>query len=184
MVRDREQTTCQVQQLLEKDRICPNEVCPDFGKTKTGNITKYGHTDGGRQRYLCRTCGKTFTATRGTPFYLLKTNWADIIEALAAVAMGAPPEAIAEAKKIKVETVLRWIQRAGKHAEAVEEILLRNFRVTRVELDERWSYVKNKGEKRMSGNRQNRDILVLESLSHAFPAQDSPSYREKRREGG
>lgn len=157
MARDREQTRGQIQELLEgQERSCPNVTCPDYGKTDaatqkkntgTGNLVKNGHTDGGRQRYLCKTCGKTFTATKGTLFYKLHTDWVDLLEVLAAIAKGAPPAAMAEAKEAKVETILRWVERAGEHAQAVEEVLIRDFHIDRVELDELWSYVKNKGEK-------------------------------------
>ena len=148
MARDREQTRERIQELLEgQERSCPNVTCPDYGKTDAANLVKNGHTDGGRQRYLCKTCGKTFTATKGTPFYKLHTDWVDVLEVLAAIAKGAPPAAMAEAKEAKVETILRWVERAGEHAQAVEEVLIRDFHVDRVELDELWSYVKNKGEK-------------------------------------
>ena len=36
--------------------------------------------------------------------------------------------------------------------EAVEEILLKNYRVTRGQLDAMWGYVGNKGEKKLPGN--------------------------------
>lgn len=148
MARDREQTRERIQELLEgQERSCPNVTCPDYGRTNAANLVKNGHTDGGRQRYLCKSCGKTFTATKGTPFYQLHTDWVDVLEVLAAIAKGAPPQAMAEAKEAKVETILRWVKRAGGHAKAVEEVLIRNFHVSRVELDELWSYVKNKGEK-------------------------------------
>lgn len=158
MARDREQTRQRLQQLLERqERSCPNEACPDHGKIGQGNLVKNGHTDGGRQRYLCKTCRKTFTATQGTPFYYqLHTDWVDVLEVLTAIAKGAPLAAMAEAKEAKVETILDWVQRAGEHAQAVEEVLIRDFQVDRVELDELWSYVKNKGEK--GGMRRQRPV--------------------------
>jgi transposase-like protein len=146
MARDREQTRERIQELLEgQERFCPNETCPDYGKNNAANLRKI-HTDGGRQRYLCRSCGKTFTATKGTPFYRLHSDWVDVLEVLAD-AWGAPPQAMAEAKEAKVETILRWIERAGEHAKGVEEVLIRDFQVDRVELDELESLLKNKGEK-------------------------------------
>jgi transposase-like protein len=141
MARDREQTRERIEYpknghkelLEEQERFCPNVTCPDYGKTDAANLVKNGHTDGGRQRYLCKTCGKTFTATKGTPFYKLHTDWVDVLEVLAAIAKGAPPAAMAEAK---VKTILRWVERAGEHAQGVEEVLIRDFHVDRVELDE------------------------------------------------
>lgn len=170
MTRKRKETIRQIKELLGgRERFCPNKDCPDFGKTGLGNIVKNGHTDGGRQRYLCQTCSKVFTETKGTPFYRLKTDWADVLEVLAAIAKGAPPEAVAEAKKAKIETILRWLERAGKHAQAMEDALIRNFSVNRVELDELWCYVRNKGKKGVQGDHKERNILVLEGSQHASP---------------
>lgn len=148
MARDRKRTRRHIEELLERGgRSCPNGACPDYGEAARGNLAKNGHSGSGRQRYRCKSCGKTFTATKGTPFYQLKADWVDVLEVLTAIAKGAPPQAMAEAKEAKVETILRWVERAGAHAQAVEEVLIRDFHVSRVELDELWSYVKNKGEK-------------------------------------
>jgi len=72
--------------------FCPNEVCPDYGQRQTAtqrNIVKNGKAKAGHQRYLCRTCGKTFTATHGTIFYRRRTPEAAIIEVLALLAEGS-----------------------------------------------------------------------------------------------
>jgi len=178
MARDREQTREQLQEFLEgQERSCPNKTYPDYGKADATNLVKNGHTDGGRQRYLCKTCRKTFTATKGTPFYQLHTDWVDVLEVLAAIAKGAPPQAMAEAKEAKVETILRWVERAAKHAKAVEEVLIRDFHVSRVELDELRSCVKNKGERGVSGDRGKRHLLVLEGDSNTLAPSDRPCHR-------
>ena len=39
-----------------------NEACADYGKQQK-NVVKCGKTKAGRQRYMCRTCGHTFTET-------------------------------------------------------------------------------------------------------------------------
>lgn len=128
MARDRKETRRHIEELLEsRERSCPNRACPDYGETDGGNLVKNGHSGSGRQRYLCKSCGRTFTATKGTPFYQLKADWVDLLEVLAAIAKGAPPQAMAEAKEAKVETILRWVERAGEHARGVEEVLIRDF---------------------------------------------------------
>ncbi|HIC93024.1 MAG TPA: hypothetical protein EYP09_02070 [Anaerolineae bacterium] len=89
---------------------------------------------------------------------------------------------MAEAKEAKVETILRWVERAGEHAQAqvVEEVLIRDFHVSRVELDELWSYVRNKGEKggiQRQGAEQ-RHLLVLAGDRDAFTPADRPGHRQ------
>ena len=54
-----------------------------------------------------------------------------------------PPEVLKE------DTVLSWIKAAAEHAAAIEEVLLANYRLERGQLDALWSYVGNKGEKKL-----------------------------------
>lgn len=60
-----------MEQFAHSSDFCPNEACPDYGKLQQDqsarNLKKIGKTRGGVQRYQCKTCRKTFTATRGTP---------------------------------------------------------------------------------------------------------------------
>lgn len=57
--------------------FCPNKACPDYSKLQNeqsqGNIRKYGKTRNGTQRYQCKHCRETFTATKGTLFYRRRT---------------------------------------------------------------------------------------------------------------
>jgi hypothetical protein len=54
---------------------CPNRQCPPSGKGNVGAIIRHGFYTtrwGKRRRYRCRTCGKTFCSTTGTPYYRLQ----------------------------------------------------------------------------------------------------------------
>jgi transposase-like protein len=58
-----------------KSLSCPNRYCPPSGKGNIGAIIRYGFYKtrwGKRRRYQCRTCGKTFCSTTGTPYYRLQ----------------------------------------------------------------------------------------------------------------
>ena len=39
---------------------CPNKHCSDYDKVDGGNLTKYGKDRRGFQRYLCKSCSRTF----------------------------------------------------------------------------------------------------------------------------
>ena len=133
--------------------FCPDESCSDYGKRqgeRQRNIVKYGKTKAGRQRYKCKTCGKTFTETKGTLFYRRRTPESEIIDTLALIAEGSRISSLARTKGHKDDTITDWIREAGQHAEAMEEILLSEYRLTRGQLDGLWAYVGNKGEKKLS----------------------------------
>ena len=72
--------------------FCPNEVCADYGKRQNQgqkNVVKFGKTKVGRQRYQCKSCGNTFTETKGTLFYRRRTPEDEIIESLPSWPKGA-----------------------------------------------------------------------------------------------
>lgn len=133
--------------------FCPNESCVDYGKLQikmASNIRKYGKTKNGTQRYQCKSCHKTFTATKNTIFYRRRTPMKDILEVLAMIAEGMRISSVSRVKGFKEDTISDWLQEAGNHVEEVEAILLADFQVERGQLDGLWSYVGNKGSKKLS----------------------------------
>jgi transposase-like protein len=48
--------------------FCPNLDCPARGQAGRGTIRVHSQQE---RRYRCTVCGRTFAATRGTPFYRL-----------------------------------------------------------------------------------------------------------------
>ena len=134
--------------------FCPNEACADYGKLQKDqskrNIRKAGKTRRGRQRYLCKSCGQTFTETKGTLFYRRRVRESEIMETLTFLADGVRISSISRAKGYKEDTILAWLREAARHAEQIEEILLSDYKLDRGQLDALWSYVGNKGEKKLS----------------------------------
>lgn len=131
--------------------FCPNESCVEYGKLQIeSNIRKFGKTKNGTQRYQCKSCSKTFTATKNTIFYRRRTPMKDILEVLAMIAEGMRMSSVSRVKGFKEDTISDWLQEAGNHMEEVEAILLADFKVERGQLDGLWSYVGNKGSKKLS----------------------------------
>ena len=133
--------------------FCPDETCADYGKRQSDqqhNIVRYGKTKAGRQRYKCKTCGATFTETKGTIFYRRRTPEDEIIDTLALIAEGSRISSLVRAKGHKEDTIIDWVREAGQHAEAIEELLLSEYQLTRGQIDGLWAYVGNKGEKKLS----------------------------------
>jgi hypothetical protein len=62
---------------------CPNEECADYGKRGKGNLVcnrRYGKQ--GTPLLKCKTCEKSFSENRGTPFFNLRTPKEDVVGAL------------------------------------------------------------------------------------------------------
>lgn len=153
-----------MEKLAKIGDFCPNEACPDYGKLQAGqpqkNIRKFGRTKKGVQRYQCKTCGQSFTETKGTIFYRKRTAAERILETLALLAEGSRISSLTRVKGHKEDTILGWLRQASQHSEQLEDVLLAEFEVKRGQLDALWAYVGNKGEKKLSGDRGERPILA------------------------
>ncbi len=143
-------------QLAKVGDFCPNEACPEYqklqGSQSKPNIIKAGKTRKGVQRYECKTCGQSFTETKGTLFYKKRTDEDEILETLALLAEGSRISSLSRVKGHKEDTILSWLREAEEHTQAVEEVLMKDYRVERGQLDGLWAYVRNKGEKKVPGN--------------------------------
>ena len=137
--------------LVQPGDFCPNPDCADYGKPQTAaqrNIIKFGRTRSGQQRYQCRACHHTFTATKGTMFYRRQTPATEIIKALAQLAEGNRISSVSRTTGHKEDTLLDWLREAATQVSQLEAVLMADYRITRGQLDGLWAYVGNKGEKR------------------------------------
>jgi transposase-like protein len=101
-----------------QDVFCPNIECPARGKNGKGNIQIHSQQE---QRFWCTVCERTFTATKGTIFYRLRTNAETVLRVIALLAYGCPVQAIVKAFGLDERTVQDWWQRAGLHCQHVHE---------------------------------------------------------------
>jgi transposase-like protein/IS1 family transposase len=101
-----------------QDVFCPNIECPARGQTGKGNISIHSQKE---QRYICSVCHQTFTATKGSIFYRLRTSAETVMLVITLLAYGCPLQAIVKAFGFDERTVRDWWQRAGKHCQAVHE---------------------------------------------------------------
>lgn len=125
--------------------FCPNTDCKDYGKKGNGNIALdrvYGKQDTALLR--CRTCGKTFSETRETPFFRLQSPKERVLRALAMLMERGSIRGTARAVGVTKDTVSRWLERAGEHSEDVSQHLMRDLHLTQVQVDEIWGFIKKK----------------------------------------
>jgi transposase-like protein/IS1 family transposase len=101
--------------------FCPNPACPARGQTGQGNIGRHSRQE---QRLICKQCRKTFTLTKGTAFYRLRTPAETVSLVITLLAHGCPLQAIVVAFGFDERTVAAWFARAGTQAQAVQEHLV------------------------------------------------------------
>ena len=90
-------------------QFCPNPDCPARGQVGQGNIRVHSQQE---RRYRCLTCGRTFAATTGTPFFRLKTATDLVTTVLTLLCYGCPLQAIVAAFGLDERTVAAWQARA------------------------------------------------------------------------
>lgn len=116
---------------------CPNTACSHPHVVRNGTLS-------GHQRYHCRACGVWFGETHGTPLYRLRTPIAEIAQALLIVMRRGSLRAAEEITGHKYETIGHWVRLAAQHAEALSAVLVQDLRLSTVEIDEFWSFVRRR----------------------------------------
>lgn len=96
--------------------VCPNSAC--------GATDRIGIHSKTERRYICHTCGKTFSETTGTPLYALKHPAWLVLLVLTLLAYGCPTPAIVAAFELDERTIADWHLKAGKHAKQLQEQLV------------------------------------------------------------
>lgn len=129
---------------------CPNPECPRFGQEEGCQLERHAYYGPNRTtQYLCRACGKTFSETKGTFFYRLRTPREKILTALAMVAEGGGIRATGRAMGVDKDTIQSWVERAGKYTEEVSAYLIVNCHLSEAQLDALWTFVKKKSNTSM-----------------------------------
>lgn len=125
---------------------CPNPKCSLYGKKAKGNIisngtypTKEGTT---ARRFVCKECGESFCNRAGTIFYDLRSPEEKVLMAIKLLVKGMPLRGVAEVLEVKLDTVRHWLKVAAEQSEKVDALLMKELKVSQVELDALWSFVK------------------------------------------
>jgi len=99
-------------------QFCHNPDCPARGQLGLGNLRVHSRKE---RRYRCTTCGRTFAATRDTPFYRLKRSVDLVTLVITLLCHGCPVQAIVAAFGLDERTVAAWRDRAGRHGQRFHE---------------------------------------------------------------
>lgn len=103
---------------------CPNPACSDYRKVGAGNISLY--TRYGRKQVrllICKTCGKTFSELKGSPFWDSRLDWETIEKIYKTLLDGQGIRATARIHGLSKNTVKRYLRLAKKDMDTVEQFL-------------------------------------------------------------
>ena len=125
---------------------CPNPECSKYGQREAGNLRLHGWSGRGKRiRCLrCATCGTDFSERANTPLFGLRTCEDTLVAIARHLAEGVGCRATARLTGVTLNTVLRFTQRFGKHAELFHDSMVRGIQPKQIQPDEAWSFVGKK----------------------------------------
>ena len=95
---------------------CPDQECANHRFTGCQNVVPLGFyrtRAGKRRRFRCMVCGKTFTSTKGTPYFRLQYPRSKFDQAAYMSVEGVSKSAISRIQSIGWNTVHRWLEKAS-----------------------------------------------------------------------
>lgn len=101
-----------------QELFCLNKDCVAKGQRGRGNIQIHSQKE---KRCICTECGQTFSFSKGTIFYRLRTEPEIVVKVIILLSHGCPIPAIVAAYGLDERTIKRWQQLAGQHCQAVHE---------------------------------------------------------------
>lgn len=126
------------------DVICLNRGCSDYKKKGLRNIIRFGKQANGTQRYRCTTCRKTFPRTSGTPFFWKHLPKKEITNICKMFAEKTPFRGIARQTNHHLDTIRSIADAVAKYCKKFNEYFIVELKLTPIEVDEMWSFVKKK----------------------------------------
>jgi transposase-like protein len=124
---------------------CPNKNCKLYGLTNQGNIIGNGtYISRGNKtrRYVCHHCGKVFNDNTGTFYHNLRKDEQAIDLALKMSMKGVSIEGIADVLEVQSASIKRWLARAAEQCDKVNDIMMKDLDVSKIEMDELWIIIK------------------------------------------
>ena len=126
---------------------CPNLECKYYtliGHGTVSALSTYSTQSGRRRIFSCKECKTSFSETRNTVFYDLRTPEETVIMVLKMFLVRVDLSGICFVFGITEETALMWLKRAARQADTINAHLMRNLSVTEIQLDEMWNFIKRK----------------------------------------
>ena len=124
---------------------CVSPECSLYGVRGNGNIflkERYGLQD--HALFQCKLCKHCFSETRGTIFFGLNTPYGEVLRTLALLPEKGSIRGVARVTGHDKNTICRWLAVAAEHCREVTDYYLKDLHLTRVQVDEIWSFVKKR----------------------------------------
>jgi len=126
------------------DMACPNKACMAYNKVGLLNVVRNGKQSNGTQKYKCTDCNRNFVRTINTPFFHKHLSKKEIINICKMLTERTSFRAIARITGHHLDTVRAITDVVAQHCKKFNNYFITELKLTPVEVDEMWSYVKKK----------------------------------------
>ena len=147
----------------KSDLVCQNSTCKYYMKEKEKDIIKKGKYPTGHQRYYCKHCETYFTETKGTPLYRKHMSEDEILNICKHLVEKNGIRSIERITGHHRDTIGNLLTDMAEHAKSMNEYLIKNLKLTPMECDEFWTFVK-KSKRRLTP----KAAIVLKSVLHGY----------------
>ena len=131
-------------ETLKSHQYCDDRACAKFALEGEGNIMTHSLLRG---QLYCNCCkGKPFSARKGTLPFGLRTPVDKVVRVLSLLASGMGQNAVCRQEDVTGDTVRAWIVLASKQVSAFTEFMQRDMNLDQAQIDEFWSFVREKRE--------------------------------------
>lgn len=128
----------------------PNEQRQDHGVQAQGNMVLHGYSKvkwGRRRRYRCKSCGKTFGATTGTPYKRFQRSTRSFDRVAMVSVEGVNKSAIARLEELFWNTASRWLELAADKSRSFNASHADGIELVEVQLDELATFLQSRKQK-------------------------------------
>jgi transposase-like protein len=139
---------------------CPHPDCASYRLLNRGNvsaISTYLTQSGKRRIFRCKDCEGTFSETRATVFFDLRTSAEKVMMALKMLLVKVALADMGFVLGVTAETVLEWLRRAAHKAHEINAPLLRDLPITAVQLDAMGHFIRRKPAQQAEADGESRD---------------------------
>jgi transposase-like protein len=140
---------------------CPNPDCTHYRLMHRGNMSAIATdlTQSGKRRlFLCHACAATFSETRATVFFDLRTPAEKVMMALKMLLVKVGLSDMGLVLGVTEHTVLRWLARAAHKAHEMNAPLRRVLPVTQGQRDEMGSCIKRTQAQQADADGESSDL--------------------------
>ena len=127
--------------------FCHNEGCRTYSKKGLGNIISNGHDRNRARKFICTDCRKSFSETKGTPFFGKHLSKREIIRISKQFVEKSSLRGVARATGHHLDTIRNLAGDVAEHCYEVTAFLIKDVRLGTHEIDEFWSFVKKNKKK-------------------------------------